>query len=76
MEFSEVSEWWDGLGHHHEGAPSDDELLDEAVQLTLHAWDTEGNDVYWTSFSDDGWEPDELAEDIEDGRSHYVQGGQ
>ena len=76
MEYSEISEWWDHSGHHHEGEPSPDELLDEAVQVTGHAWDDQGNEIYWTSFSDDGWTEDEWAEDVEDAYSHYVQGEQ
>lgn len=69
---SEISEWWDHEGNYHAGAPDEDELLDEAVQVTLHAWDAEGNDIYFTSFSPDGWTEDEIADDIDDGVTHYV----
>lgn len=76
MIHSEISEWWDDSGHHHEGHPSDDELLHEAVQVTGHVWDSEGNNVYWTSFSDDGWEPDEWEEDVQDAYAGYIGGEQ
>lgn len=76
MVHSEITEWWDESGHHHEGHPSPEELLDEAKQVTGHLWDDEGNDVYWTGFSDDGWEADEWAEDVDDAYSGYVSGEQ
>lgn len=70
--YSEISEWWDHEGTYHPGAPDDDQLLDDAVQVTIHTWDDAGNDVYFTSFSDDGWTPEEIEDDIEDGYNHYV----
>lgn len=69
----EISEWWDHEGTYHPGAPDDDDLLNEATQITIHAWDDAGNDMYWTAFSDDGWDIDEYHGDVEDGFNHYVE---
>lgn len=74
--YSEISEWWDHDGNYHEGAPTDEQLLDDAVQVTGHVWDDAGNEYYFTSFSDDGWEPDEWDADVDDSYSQYVQGEQ
>lgn len=71
---SEISEWWDHDGHYHEGEPTEDELLNDAVQVTGHIWDEEGNDLYFTSFSDGGWNYDEIADDFEDAADHYIPG--
>jgi hypothetical protein len=68
----EVSEWWDSSGTYYDTEPSDGELLDEARQITVHVWDSEGNDIYFTSFSDDGWTEDELDADVDDAYEGYT----
>lgn len=69
---SEISEWWDHEGHWHEGAPSDEQLLDEAIQVTGHLWNDSGDNLFFTSFSDDGWTPEEWEQDIEDAGDYYA----
>lgn len=68
----DVPEWWDAAGTHHDYSPSDAEMLDEAVQMTVHVYDDEGNDLHFTTFSHDGWEPDELVADVDDAYDHYA----
>lgn len=68
----DIPEWWDEEGNHHEGEPTADELENFARQVTVHAWDDDGNDIHFTSFSPDGWLEDELEVDIEDAWEYYV----
>lgn len=72
----QIDEWWDHAGAYHEGAPSEEQLLDEAVQITMHVWDDDGNDYHFTSFSDEGWTEYEIDVDVEDSYGHYVGGEQ
>lgn len=71
---SEVAEWWDHEGSHHEGAPSLDELENDATELTVHAWDEQGNDFYFNTYSDDGWLPEELDAEVGDAGDYYIGG--
>lgn len=71
MRHSEITEWWDHGGFHHEGHPSPEDLLDRATQVTGHIWNDEGDDLYFTSFSDDGWTDEEWAADVDDAGDHY-----
>lgn len=71
-----IREWWDETGTHHEGAPTPDDLLDHARQLTVEVRDGEGNDFYFTDFSPDGWLDEELEADVDDAYSHYAMGEQ
>lgn len=68
----DIPEWWDHSGDHHEGQPSDDELLGEAGQVTVHVYDDDGNDFYFTSYSHDGWTEGEIAADVDDAYEHYA----
>lgn len=68
----EISEWWDHSGDYHFGPPTEEQLLDEAVQITGHITTDGGDDLYFTAFSDDGWDADEIHSDFDDADSHYL----
>lgn len=71
MRYAEITEWWDHDGDHHNGHPSERALLNDAVQFTGHVWNDSGDDLYFTSFSDDGWTPEEAQDDMDDAGDHY-----
>jgi hypothetical protein len=68
----DITDWWDSDGKHYEGSPTPDEMLDDARQLTVHAWDNIGNDMHFTTFSHDGWLEDELEADVDDAYEGYA----
>lgn len=67
-----ITEWWDHSGTHYDHAPTPDELLEEATQITVHIVDSLGNDLYFTDFSPDGWTDSEIQADVDDAYGHYV----
>jgi hypothetical protein len=68
----EVTEWWDAAGKHHDSTPDESQLLNEARQLTVKLSDEGGNELYFTDFSPDGWEIEELEVDCSDAFDHYT----
>lgn len=79
----DIVEWWGGPGYpftahenrdskyHHEGEPSDGELLNEATRLTGRYTFDNGDTVHFTIHSIDGWTPEELESTVDDGSDYY-----
>jgi hypothetical protein len=70
VEYS-IEEWWDTNGDHHEGEPTERQLLDDARQLTVRLIGDEGREKHFTAFSPDGWEREELDVEVEDAAGYY-----
>lgn len=70
-----ITEWWNGNGDHFDGAPTPDQLIGEARQVTVYIVDGKGNELYFTDFSPIGWLDSEIQADVDDAYNHYVISG-
>ena len=75
----DIVEWWSHGGqregrdgeHYNEGAPNEEDLLNEAVKLTGQITYSDGSVVHYTIHSPDGWLYDELASSVDDAAGYY-----
>lgn len=77
----DIIEWWEHGGerdgrdspYYHSGAPSEKQLLDDAVKLTGELTYRDEVSTYYTIHSPDGWLPDELAASVDDAAGYYEE---
>lgn len=75
----EVTEWWDREGGHHAYSPIEEQLLNDAAEVTAHItyYDENGNQTgekyVDISIPEDGATWDELEGDIEDAANFYEE---
>lgn len=72
---ADIEEWFDHDGKYHYGQPTAEQMLNDAVEMVVHAHGDDGNDVYFTRFSPDGWEYDEIEGEVDDSYQHYTEPG-
>jgi hypothetical protein len=66
----QITEWWDLDGEWRDGSPSYVELLEASQYTGELTWiDPDGQVTgsnFYTGFSPDGWEPNELEAEVQD----------